>query len=163
MPVLWDKAEHTIVNNESAEIIRMFNAACTSFGDDGLDLYPAPLHAKIDAVNALVYADINNGVYKCGFASRQAAYEEAFDTLFAAMDEIERRLGQQRYLVGGRLTEADCRLFTILVWFDAVYVGHFKCNLRQMEDYPHLSNYLREFYQVPGIAETVNMDHIKRH
>jgi putative glutathione S-transferase len=123
----------------------------------------APLRAEIDAVNALVYANINNGVYECGFASSQAAYEEAFDALFAAMDEVERRLGQQRYLVGGRLTEADQRLFTTLVRFDAVYVGHFKCNLRRMEDYPHLSNYLRELYHVPGIAETANMSHIKRH
>ena len=163
VPVLWDKAEHTIVNNESAEIIRMFDTAFAGFGDASLELYPLPLRAEIDAVNALVYANINNGVYKCGFASSQAAYEEAFDALFDALDEIERRLGQQRYLVGGRRTEADWRLFTTLVRFDAVYVGHFKCNLRRVEDYPHLSNYLRELYQVPGIAETVNMDHIKRH
>ncbi len=155
VPVLWDKAEHTIVNNESAEIIRMFNAAFAGFGDDGLDLYPAPLRAEIDAVNALVYANINNGVYKCGFASSQAAYEEAFDALFAAVDEIERGLGQQRYLVGGRLTEADWRLFTTLVRFDAVYVGHFKCNLRRMEDYPHLSNYPRELYQVELLSKVV--------
>lgn len=141
----------------------MFNAAFTSFGDDGLDLYPAPPHAEIDAVKALVYADINNGVYKCGLASSQAAYEEAFDAVFDALDEIERRLGQQRYLVSGRLTEADWSLFTTLLLFDAVYAGHFNCNLRRMEDYPHLSNYLRELYQVPGNAETVNMDHIKRH
>ena len=163
VPVLWDKAMSTIVNNESAEIIRMLDAAFAGFGDDRLDLYPAPLRAEIDAVNALVYEHINNGVYKCGFASTQAAYEEAFDALFAALDEIEERLDRRRYLVGGRRTEADWRLFTTLVRFDAVYHGHFKCNLRRIEDYPSLSHYLRELYQAPGVAETVNMDHIKRH
>ena len=163
VPVLWDKQRHTIVNNESSEIIRMFNQAFDTWGDATLDLYPEPLRADIDAINDLVYDNINNGVYRVGFARNQRAYEDAFDALFAALDEIDDRLATQRYLVGQQITEADWRLFVTLVRFDAVYVGHFKCNLRRIADYPNLSNYLRELYQIPGIAETVNFSHIKQH
>ncbi|HEX9647151.1 MAG TPA: glutathione S-transferase C-terminal domain-containing protein, partial [Alphaproteobacteria bacterium] len=145
------------------EIIRMFNAAFDSLTGNRLDFYPAPLRAEIDAVNAEVYANVNNGVYRAGFASRQAAYEQAFDALFATLDRIEARLTRQRYLCGTRLTEADWRLFTTLIRFDAVYVGHFKCNLRRIADYPALSTYLRELYQLPGVAATCDLDHIKRH
>ncbi len=163
VPVLWDKKEETIVNNESSEIIRMLNSAFDEWGDRSLDFYPAPLRAEIDAVNAFVYPAINNGVYRAGFATTQEAYEEAFDTLFAALDKMEERLSRQRYLVGDRLTEADWRLFTTLVRFDPVYVGHFKCNRQRIADYPNLSNYLRDLYQTPGVAETVNLHHIKHH
>ena len=163
VPVLWDKHRRTIVSNESAEIIRMFNSGFAGIADDRVDLYPAALRAEIDAVNAFVYPNINNGVYRCGFATTQAAYEEAFDQLFTALDELEARLGRQRYLVGDRATEADWRLFTTLIRFDAVYVGHFKTNKRRIADYPNLSGYLRELYQWPGIAETVDFDHIKQH
>ncbi|HUN52775.1 MAG TPA: glutathione S-transferase family protein [Candidatus Sulfotelmatobacter sp.] len=163
VPVLWDKETGSIVNNESAEIVRMFNSAFDRFGDATVDFYPAPLRAEIDRINAFVYDAVNNGVYKCGFATTQAAYDEAFHVLFAALDELEARLTRQRYLVGGRLTEADWRLFTTLVRFDAVYHGHFKCNLRRIADYPALSNYLRDLYQVPGVAETVDLTQIKRH
>lgn len=163
VPVLWDKERRTIVNNESSEIIRMFNAAFDGLTNAHTDYYPAELRGEIDEINALVYRTINNGVYRCGFASTQEAYEEAFLDLFAALDKIEQRLSRQRYLVGNRLTEADWRLFTTIVRFDAVYYSHFKCNLRRIVDYPNLSNYLRDLYQVPGIAGTVDMDHIKRH
>jgi len=163
VPVLWDKETATIVNNESAEIIRMLNSAFDGFGDAGLDFYPQDLAAEIDAVNAPIYENINNGVYRCGFATTQEAYEEAFDALFAELDRLEEVLARQRYLLGSRLTEADWRLFTTLVRFDAVYNGHFKCNLRRIVDYPNLSGYLRELYQVPGVAPTVNLDHIKTH
>jgi glutathionyl-hydroquinone reductase len=163
VPVLWDKERSTIVNNESSEIIRMFNGAFGRFTNVRTDYYPAPLREEIDRVNAVVYENINNGVYRAGFATTQAAYEEAFRALFAALDEIEQRLSRQRYLAGREITEADWRLFTTLVRFDAVYYGHFKCNLRRIVDYPNLSNYLRDLYQQPGIAGTVNMDHIKRH
>jgi putative glutathione S-transferase len=163
VPVLWDKQRRTIVNNESSEIIRMFNQAFDNWGDAGLDLYPQTLRAEIDRVNELVYNKINNGVYRVGFARTQAAYEHAFDALFATLDELESRLSKQRYLVGARLTEADWRLFVTLIRFDAVYVGHFKCNLRRIVDYPNLSNYLRELYQLPGIEQTVNLAHIKQH
>ncbi|MCT7374771.1 glutathione S-transferase family protein [Chelativorans salis] len=163
VPVLWDRKTETIVSNESAEIIRMLNSAFDEWGDASVDLYPAPLRAEIDAVNELVYENINNGVYRAGFATTQEAYEEAFGQLFAALDTVEERLSRQRYLAGERLTEADWRLFTTLARFDPVYVGHFKCNLRRISDYPNLSNYLRELYQVPGVAETVNMRHIKAH
>jgi putative glutathione S-transferase len=162
VPVLWDKARETIVNNESAEIIRMFNAAFDAFGDASVDYYPEDLRAEIDAVNAFVYDNVNNGVYRCGFATTQAAYEAAFAALFAALDELEARLARQRYLCGARLTEADWRLFTTLVRFDPVYHGHFKCNLRRLVDYPNLWGYTRDLYQVPGIAGTVDVDHIKR-
>ena len=163
VPVLWDKQTSTIVNNESAEIIRMLNSAFHALTPVATDYYPAPLRAEIDRLNDFVYENINNGVYRCGFAGTQRAYEHAFDRLFKALDEIETRLDRQAYLAGDRMTEADWRLFTTLVRFDAVYHGHFKCNLRRIEDYPNLSHYLRELYQVPGVAETVNLDHIKRH
>lgn len=162
VPVLWDRERETIVNNESADLIRMFN---TDFGAlaDGPDFYPEPLRPEIDAVNARVYDTINNGVYKAGFATTQEAYEEAYDALFASLDWVEERLSRHRYLVGDTITEADWRLFTSLVRFDAVYVGHFKCNRNRIADYPNMSGYLRELYQVPGIAETVSFDHIKQH
>ena len=160
VPVLWDKERGTIVNNESAEIIRMFNGA---FGGDGPDFFPPDVRGDIEAINARVYETVNNGVYKAGFATTQAAYEGAFDALFAALDDLEQRLGGRRYLTGERITEADWRLFTTLVRFDAVYYGHFKCNLRRIVDYPNLWAYTRDLYQHPGVAETVNMDHIKRH
>ncbi len=163
VPVLWDRQRRTIVSNESSEIIRMFNSAFDRWGNDRLDFCPADLRDEIDAVNADVYPNLNNGVYRCGFATAQAAYDEAFDQLFACLDRLEERLSRQRYLAGERLTEADWRLFTTLLRFDAVYHGHFKCNLRRIADYPNLDNYLRELYQVPGVAETVNMEHIKRH
>jgi len=163
VPVLWDKREKTIVNNESAEIVRMLNTEFDEWADGEPDFYPAALRGEIDAINEPIYEHVNNGVYKTGFARSQAAYEDAFDKLFATLDELEARLGTQRYLAGGRITEADWRLFPTLVRFDAVYAGHFKCNLRRIEDYPNLSNYLRDLYQQPGIADTVNMAHIKAH
>lgn len=163
VPVLWDRKEQTIVSNESAEIIRMLNSAFDEWGDGRLDFYPEALRGEIDAVNERVYDAINNGVYKAGFATKQEAYEEAFDALFAALDEVEDRLSRQRYLAGNAMTEADWRLFTTLVRFDAVYYSHFKCNQRRIEDYPNISNYLRDLYQVQGVAETVNMHHIKSH
>ncbi len=163
VPILWDKTAGTVVSNESSEIIRMLNSEFDAFTDARDDYYPAALRDGIDAVNSFIYENINNGVYRCGFATTQEAYGNAFRKLFAALDEIEARLGRSRYLAGARLTEADWRLFTTLVRFDAVYYGHFKCNLRRIADYPNLSNYVRELYQVPGVAETVNMDHIKRH
>jgi putative glutathione S-transferase len=163
VPALWDNEKRTIVNNESAEIIRMFNSAFDALAGNRDDYYPRSLHAEIDAVNARVYKNINNGVYRAGFATRQSAYEEAFNDLFAALDGVEDILDRQRYLAGDRLTEADIRLFTTLVRFDAVYFGHFKCNLRRIADYPNLSNYLRELFQIPQIGSTVNFDHIKTH
>jgi putative glutathione S-transferase len=167
VPVLWDKREGTIVSNESSEIIRMLNSAFdgpqNGNGDASIDLYPQALRAEIDAVNSRVYDSVNNGVYKAGFATTQAAYEQAFTELFGTLDWLDDRLSRQRYLAGSRMTEADWRLFTTLIRFDAVYVGHFKCNLRRIDDYPNLSGYLRELYQVPGVAGTVNMLHIKRH
>ena len=163
VPVLWDKKEQTIVSNESSEIIRMLNSAFDAWGDASVDLSPAHLRREIDAVNDRVYPAINNGVYRAGFATTQGAYEEAFDELFDALDDMEQRLARSRYLVGDKTTEADWRLFTTLIRFDAVYYSHFKCNLRQIRDYPNLSNYLRDLYQVPGIASTVNMLHIKAH
>jgi putative glutathione S-transferase len=163
VPVLWDKERHTIVNNESAEIIRMFNGAFGRFTNVRTDYYPPELRSEIDRVNTLVYENINNGVYRAGFATSQEAYEEAFRALFGALDELDERLALQRYLAGNDITEADWRLFTTLVRFDPVYYGHFKCNLRRIVDYSNLSNYLRDLYQQPGIAATVNMDHIKRH
>jgi putative glutathione S-transferase len=163
VPVLWDKERRTIVNNESAEIIRMFNGAFGRFTDVRTDYCPAPLRNEIDRINDLVYGNINNGVYRAGFAVTQDAYEEAFRGLFGALDELEGRLAQQRYLAGTEITEADWRLFCTLIRFDAVYYGHFKCNLRRIADYPNLSNYLRDLYQQPGVAATVNMAHIKQH
>lgn len=163
MPVLWDRERQCIVNNESAEIIRILNTAFDSITGSRLDFYPEPLRGEIDALNARIYPAINNGVYRAGFATTQDAYEEAFDELFRELDWVERRLGKQRYLTGEYLTEADWRLFTTAIRFDAVYHGHFKCNLRRIEDYPNLSNWLRELYQWPGIAETVDFTHIKHH
>ncbi len=163
VPVLWDRQTRTIVNNESAEIIRMLNSAFDAFTPVRTDYYPPALRKDIDAINAMVYERVNNGVYRCGFAGSQAAYDAAFERLFCALDELESRLSGARYLVGDTLTEADWRLFTTLVRFDAVYYVHFKCNLRRIAEYPHLSRLLRELYRVPGIAGTVNIDHIKRH
>jgi glutathionyl-hydroquinone reductase len=163
VPTLWDKHRGTIVNNESSEIIRMLNSAFDEWGDGSVDFYPKELRGEIDRINAMVYPNVNNGVYRCGFATTQAAYEEAFDQLFAALDELEAQLGSTRYVAGSRLTEADWRLFTTLVRFDSVYYGHFKCNLRRIVDYPNLWNYLRELYQVPGVADTVDLGQIKRH
>ncbi|MDT8405258.1 glutathione S-transferase family protein [Sulfuriflexus sp.] len=163
VPVLWDKQRKTIVNNESADIIRMLNSAFDEWGEASVDLYPLALHDDINAINAFIYDAINNGVYKAGFATTQEVYAQAFDRLFNALNKVESRLSEQRYLVGGCITEADWRLFTTLVRFDPVYVGHFKCNLYRIADYPNLSNYLRDLYQQPGIAATVNMQHIKLH
>jgi putative glutathione S-transferase len=167
VPVLWDKKRATIVSNESSEIIRMFNGAFDALEDSGngaaLDFYPQDLRAEIDTINERVYATVNNGVYRAGFATSQNAYEEAVDALFETLADLEARLARQRYLVGDRLTEADWRLFTTLVRFDPVYVGHFKCNKRRLADHPNLWGFTRELYQMPGVAETVNLDHIKRH
>ena len=163
VPVLWDKETGTIVSNESSEIIRMINDGFRDLSPLKHDFYPVALRDKIDAVNERVYHAINNGVYKSGFATTQQAYEDAVVTLFDALDFVENLLGKQDYLAGDVLTEADWRLFTTLVRFDPVYVGHFKCNLKRIADYPNLSNYLRALYQVEGVADTVNMDHIKRH
>jgi len=161
VPVLWDRETRAIVNNESSEIIRMLNSEFDEFGNAALDLYPAALRGAIDETNDFVYDAINNGVYRCGFARTQAAYEQSFRKLFAALDSIEQRLGRQRYLVGDRFTEADLRLFPTLVRFDAVYYSHFKCNLRRLADYYNLSNYTRDIYQMPGVAESVDIPRIK--
>lgn len=163
VPILWDKQKKTIVSNESAEIIRMFNNAFDQVGALAGDYYPAELRHEIDTVNGLVYNTVNNGVYKAGFATSQDAYEDAVRALFESLDTLEQRLSQQRYLTGDRITEADWRLFTTLIRFDAVYVGHFKCNIRRLADYPNLFAYVRELFQFPGIADTVNLDHIKNH
>ncbi len=163
VPVLWDKQTATIVNNESSEIIRMLNTAFNAFTPVQTDYYPVAQRSAIDEVNTLVYDNINNGVYKCGFATTQEAYEKAYHALFEALDSVEQRLGRQRYLVGADITEADWRLFTTLIRFDSVYFGHFKCNRQQIEQFPNLSNYLRDLFQQPGIADTVNFDHIKTH
>jgi glutathionyl-hydroquinone reductase len=163
VPVLWDKERKTIVNNESSEIIRMLNSSFDQFTDARADYYPAALRAEIDRINDVVYAKINNGVYRAGFAKTQEAYEEAFRNLFDALDEMEEILDKQRYIAGKQITEADWRLFCTLVRFDAVYYGHFKCNWRHIWDYRNLSNYLRDLYQVPGIPETVSLEHIKKH
>jgi putative glutathione S-transferase len=163
VPVLWDKQSRTIVNNESSEIIRFFNSEFVRIAPPGHDYYPQLLRGEIDTLNEFVYERVNNGVYRCGFAGTQAAYEGAVTRLFDALDVLDRRLSRTRYLLGSALTEADWRLFTTLIRFDTVYHGHFKCNLRRIEDYANLSGFLRDLYQVPGIAETVNFDHIKRH
>jgi len=163
VPVLWDKKLKRIVSNESAEIIRMFNSAFDGLTGNELDFYPAPLRGEIDALNERIYPAVNNGVYRAGFATSQTAYEQAFDEVFAELDHLERVLGANRYLSGEHLTEADIRLFTTMIRFDAVYHGHFKCNLRRIADYPNLSNWLRELHQWPGIAETVDFQHIKNH
>ncbi|MCQ2029983.1 glutathione S-transferase family protein [Stutzerimonas zhaodongensis] len=163
VPVLWDKQEQRIVNNESAELIRIFNSAFDELTGSPLDLYPEPLRTEIDSLNERIYPKVNNGVYRAGFASTQKAYESAFDELFGELDRLEQRLGEHRYLAGEYLTEADWRLFTTIIRFDAVYHGHFKCNLRRIGDYSNLSNWLRELYQWTGIAETVDLNHIKHH
>ena len=163
VPILWDKKTNTIVSNESSEIIRMLNSAFDEVGATAVNFLPAELLAEIDAVNEFVYSAINNGVYKAGFATTEAAYKETVVVLFDALDTLEARLADQRYLLGDTITEADWRLFTTLVRFDAVYVGHFKCNIRRIVDYPNLWGYLRDLYQVPGISETVSIEHIKAH
>jgi glutathionyl-hydroquinone reductase len=163
VPVLWDKERKTIVNNESAEIIRMLNGAFDAFTNEHTDYYPESLRAEIDRINDMVYQNVNNGVYRAGFATSQSAYEQAFRNLFDTLDEIEQMLSQQRYLVGSQITEADWRLFCTLIRFDAVYYSHFKCNWRHIYEYPNLANYVRDLYQVPGVAETVSLAQIKRH
>jgi putative glutathione S-transferase len=163
VPVLWDKKQQRIVNNESADIIRQFNYAFADLAEKTQDYYPESLQADIDAINDEIYNKINNGVYRCGFATTQQAYEDAYEALFSALDTIENQLGTQRFLCGDTISEADWRLFTTLIRFDAVYHGHFKCNRQRLEDYPHLSNYLRHLYQWPGVADTVDFSHIKRH
>jgi glutathionyl-hydroquinone reductase len=163
VPVLWDKQKNTIVSNESSEIMRMFNTAFNALTSSTEDFYPQDLQGEIDALNAQIYDTVNNGVYKCGFATTQSAYESHIGPLFDTLDQLEARLEKNRYLTGNRLTEADWRLFTTLIRFDPVYVGHFKCNIRRIADYPNLSGYLRELYQTPGIAKTVDFYHIKTH
>ncbi|MDE0744070.1 MAG: glutathione S-transferase family protein [Woeseiaceae bacterium] len=163
VPVLWDKLNQTIVNNESSEIIRMMNSSFNDITGNKDDYYPAPLREEIDAINTRVYKNVNNGVYRCGFATSQKAYDRAITPLFETLDWLESILDSKRYLTGNAITEADWRLFTTLIRFDPVYVGHFKCNIRRIADYPCLSNYLRDLYQQPGIASTVNMEQIKKH
>lgn len=163
VPVLWDKQEGRVVSNSDDDILRMLNSAFDDYTDSDLDLYPEDLRAEIDAVNDLVYPNVNDGVYRTGFASSQAAYDRWVERLFDALDQLDERLAQRRYLVGDRVTEADWRLFPTLIRFDEVYYVHFKCNKRRIVDYPNLSGYLRELYQWEGVAETVNFDHIKRH
>lgn len=164
VPVLWDKKTSVIVNNESAEIIRMFDEEFQDIAGNPLfDLRPLALGERIDGLNDWIYSDINNGVYRCGFARTQRAYSRAVGILFAALDRVEEILARSRYLCGDRLTEADVRLFTTLIRFDSVYVTHFKCNIRRLVDYPNLWGYTRDVYQYPGVAETVNMEHIKTH
>jgi glutathionyl-hydroquinone reductase len=163
VPVLWDRESQTIVNNESSEIIRMLNTSFNGLTHVETDYYPAVHRQEIDELNSEIYRDVNNGVYRAGFATSQQAYDSAFERLFHLLDQLETRLGKKRYLVGDDITEADWRLFTTLIRFDKVYFGHFKTNLRQIEDYPSLSNYVRDLYQQPGIADTVDFDHIKTH
>ena len=163
IPILWDKVAGTMVSNESSEIIRMFNSEFDHIGATPGDYYPEPLREEIDAVNARIYDTVNNGVYRCGFATTQSAYEEAFDALFDTLDMLEERLATRRYLTGARVTEADWRFFTTLMRFDAVYYGHFKCNQRRIADCPNLWGYTRELYQWPGVAATIDFTHIKDH
>jgi len=163
VPILWDKERNTIVSNESAEIIRMFNSSFDALTGSTVDFYPEDLRPHIDEINDIVYSNVNNGVYKSGFATTQTAYEEAVAGVFTTLDMLDERLSKQRYLAANRLTEADWRLFTTLIRFDAVYVGHFKCNIRRIHDYPHLSAYMRELYQMPGISGTVDLETIKSH
>ena len=161
VPTLWDRQNKTVVNNESSEIIRMLNSAFDEWGDDSLDFYPEPLRPEIDRINDIIYPGLNNGVYRAGFARTQEAYEEAVSRVFATLDTMEKILEIQRYLVGNRITEADWRAFATLVRFDQVYHTHFKCNKRRIAEYPSLSNYTRELYQFPGIADTVDMEAVK--
>lgn len=163
VPVLWDRENQTIVSNESADIIRMFNSAFDQCGATLGDYYPESLRPEIERLNEIIYPNINNGVYRAGFATTQEAYEEAVLPLFETLDKLETLLNERRYLTGDTVTEADWRLFTTLIRFDPVYHGHFKCNIRRMVDYPNLSNYIRELYQWPGVAQTVCFDHIKGH
>ncbi|HGF3677263.1 glutathione S-transferase family protein [Vibrio parahaemolyticus] len=163
VPVLWDKKTNTIVSNESSEIIRMFNSAFNDLTGNHDDYYPEPLRGVIDEWNDYIYPNVNNGVYRCGFATSQEAYEEAFESLFSALDKIDAHLATHRYLAGNKITEADWRLFTTLVRFDAVYVGHFKCNKQRIADYVNIQGYLKELYQIDGIADTTDFYHIKRH
>lgn len=163
VPVLWDKQRGTIVNNESSEIIRMFNTAFDGLTGNSADYYPEALRGAIDDWNARIYPTINNGVYRAGFATTQTAYEEAYGELFTELDHIDAHLANKRYLLGEQLTEADIRLFTTLIRFDAVYHGHFKCNRQRLEDFEHLPRYVRDIYQLPGVADTVDFDHIKTH
>lgn len=163
VPVLWDKRQKVIVNNESAEIIRMFNVAFNELTGNDLDFYPEPLRDQIDEVNELVYHSINNGVYKTGFATTQQAYQDNCQSLFAALEQIDARLAKRRYLTGEQITEADWRLWTTLIRFDAVYHTHFKCNLQLLKEFDNIYHYMLELYQYPGIEGTVNMNHIKRH
>ncbi|EHR7287524.1 glutathione S-transferase family protein [Vibrio parahaemolyticus] len=163
VPVLWDKKNNTIVSNESSEIIRMFNSAFNDLTGNHDDYYPEPLRGVIDEWNDYIYPNVNNGVYRCGFATSQEAYEEAFESLFSALDKIDAHLATHRYLAGNKITEADWRLFTTLVRFDAVYVGHFKCNKQRIADYVNIQGYLKELYQIDGIADTTDFYHIKRH
>lgn len=163
VPALWDTQTQTIVSNESAEIIRMFNSEFDEWGDAKLDLYPVALQTNIDAINEKVYHNVNNGVYKAGFATTQAAYEEACDALFQTLDELEQLLADGGYLLGETMTEADWRLFTTLIRFDPVYHGHFKCNKRRIVDYPALARYTRRLYEIEGVADTVDFHHIKHH
>lgn len=163
VPILWDKHTQTIVNNESSEIIRIFNSAFNDLTGNTLDFYPEALRENIDHINERIYHTINNGVYKCGFATSQDAYEEAYNELFDSLDWVEDLLSQNDYLTGDTITEADWRLFTTLVRFDSVYVGHFKTNKQRIVDYPHMWKYVRELYQQPGIAQTVKLEQIKQH
>jgi len=163
VPILWDKKQHRIVCNESADMIRMLNSDFNALTHNHDDYYPPALRRDIDTINAFVYEHINNGVYRCGFATTQAAYDAAYERLFSALDMMEERLSSQRYLVGQQITEADVRLFTTLVRFDAVYVGHFKCNRNRIIDMPNLWGYLRDLFQQKGFGDTVNMEQIKRH
>jgi len=163
VPVLWDKKQQTIVSNESADIIRMFNSAFDDVGATTADYFPAALHSKINDINDRVYSDINNGVYKAGFATKQEVYEKEVAKLFKALDWVDKILANNRYLTGDDITEADWRLFTTLIRFDAVYHGHFKCNLKRIVDYPNISCYLRELYQIKGVSDTINLRHIKHH
>ncbi len=163
VPVLWDKQQETIVSNESSEIIRMLNTAFDHLGAKEGDYYPEEKRQEIDTINERVYSHVNNGVYRAGFATSQTAYEKAVNQLFETLDWLEQKLAKSTYLVGDQITEADWRLFTTLIRFDAVYVGHFKCNLRQIAEYPNLYSYVKRLYQIPGIAKTVNMTHIKQH
>lgn len=163
VPVLWDRETRRIVSNSDDDIMRMFNEAFNAFTSSRLDLYPQELRSEIDRMNQFLYESVNDGVYRAGFATSQRVYEVAAHQLFEALDQLEERLARSRYLFGARYVESDWRLFVTLVRFDAVYHGHFKCNIRRIVDYPHLFGYLKDLYQVPGVAETVNFDHIKRH
>lgn len=163
VPVLWDTVTKRIVSNSDDDLMRMLNGEFNRFTANTLDLYPATLRPEIDEINTFLYEQVNNGVYRAGFATSQRVYEQAAQSLFAALDRLETRLSRRRYLFGGQFVESDWRLFVTLIRFDAVYHGHFKCNVRRIVDYPNLSGYLRDLYQVPGIADTVNVDHIKRH